>query len=92
MGVEEADWRQAIKDAGRFLDQWSNLTIEFRWTAGDIFDVPHEGKPGGLAWFLAGEAVRSLGREHSVTESGRVFDRLTRAEWINPYLRKDYAR
>ena len=61
------------------------LFAQFDWTPGDIFDVPHDSAAGGLVWFLNGEAVRSVGPEHAVTKSGRVFDRMTRAEWVNPY-------
>jgi hypothetical protein len=77
-GMDEHRWRLAINDAGLFLDQWASLAIEFRWTVGDLFDVPRDGKLGGLVWFLNGDSVRSLGPEHAVTESGRVFDRSMR--------------
>jgi hypothetical protein len=75
-GVTEQAWRQAIDDAGRFLAQWGALADSFGWLPGDLFDVPRDGIQGGLAWFLEGEAVRSLGPEHAVMQSGRVFDRL----------------
>ncbi len=84
IGVGEAAWRQAIDDAGKFLDAWGSLAVEFGWTHGELFDVPHDGK-SGLIWFLAGETLRALGPEHAVTKSGRVFDRMTHDEWINPY-------
>jgi len=42
MGVGEHDWRQAIDAAGRFLDAWASLAVEFGWTAG-----------GGLVGFCA---------------------------------------
>jgi hypothetical protein len=58
--VTEDEWRQAINDAGLFLDRWGS-----------------DSSPGGLVWFLQGEAVRALGPEHAVTESGRTFDRGT---------------
>jgi hypothetical protein len=87
-GVTEAAWRQAVDDAGRFLDQWRNLAAEFEWSPGDLFDAPHDGKLAGLAWWLRGETVRSFGPEHAVTEAGSVFDRLTRSEWQNPYQRR----
>ena len=32
MRVSDDDWRQAIDDAGRFLD-WGTLAVEFQWTA-----------------------------------------------------------
>ena len=42
-------WRQAIDDAGRFLDQWGNLADSFGWLRGDLFDVPRDGAMG-LVW------------------------------------------
>jgi hypothetical protein len=74
--MPEAHWQQAIDDAGRFLDQWGSVAFTLDWTPGDLFDVPANGKPGGLVWSLQGETVRGLGPEQAVTQSGRVFDRL----------------
>jgi hypothetical protein len=45
MRVSDAEWRQAIDDAGRFLDLWGSLAPEFQWTPGDLFDIPGDGKP-----------------------------------------------
>jgi hypothetical protein len=73
--VSEDAWRLAVNDAGLFLDAWGSLAVEFEWTPGDLFDLPRDGKQGGLVWFLNGESVRSLGPEHMVAECGRVFDR-----------------
>jgi hypothetical protein len=86
MRVSDAEWRQAIDDAGRFLDRLGSFAVELQWTAGGVFDVPHDGKPGGLVWFLKGEFVRSLGPEHAVLGNGtRAYDRIARGEWVNPY-------
>ena len=79
-GAPNEEWRQVIDDAGRFLDQWGSRAVEFGWTPGDLFDVPCDGVQGGLAWFLEGEDVRSLGPEHAVTRSGRAFDRLENSQ------------
>jgi hypothetical protein len=46
MRISDAEWRQAIDDAGRFLDQWGSLAIELGWAAGELFDVPRDGRPG----------------------------------------------
>src|ERR1019366_9516260 len=70
----------AIDAAGRFLDQWGSLAVEFQWKPADLFDVPRDGQSGGLVWFLQGEAVRALGPDHAVTTSGRVFDRIIAQE------------
>jgi hypothetical protein len=90
MQVLDDDWRQAIDAAGRFLDTWGSLAVEFQWTPADLFDVPRDGRPGGLLWWRAGETVRALGPKHAVTESERIFDRVTRAEWINPYQKGEH--
>jgi hypothetical protein len=79
-GVSHNQWQRAIADAGRFLEQWGSRSVEFGWTPGDIFDVPNDTGKWGLAWFLNGEKVRSLGPDGAFTTSGRVFDRLTRDE------------
>ncbi|WP_036258180.1 hypothetical protein [Methylocapsa aurea] len=88
IGVSDQEWRQAIAAAGLFLDQWGSLAVQFEWSPGDLFDVPRDGETGGVIWFCHGEEVRSLGPEHAVTASGRVFDRLTRTYWQNPYHQK----
>jgi hypothetical protein len=75
MQVSDEEWRQAIDDAGKFLDTWSSLALEFGWTTGDLFDVPRDGSPGGLVWFLVGETVRALRPALATTESGRDFSR-----------------
>jgi hypothetical protein len=61
-------------DAGLFLDQWSAVADAFGWTLGDVFDFPRDGLLGGLVWWLRGEGARSLGSEHAVTKSGKVYD------------------
>jgi hypothetical protein len=66
-----------VIDAGLFLDRWGSLAHEFQWLPTDLFDVPRDGSSGGLVWSLNGEAVRALGPEHAITETGRVFDRGT---------------
>ena len=55
--------------------QWGSRAVEFGWTAGDLFDVPRDGKPGGLVWFLGGESVQAIGPRRMVTQDGRVFNR-----------------
>jgi hypothetical protein len=74
--VSEAEWSQAIDAAGRFLDEWAGLALDFGWRPLDIFG------PRGLAWFCAGERVRALGPDNAITVSGRIFARLSLAEEI----------
>jgi hypothetical protein len=84
-GVTDAQWQQALDAGGRFLDEWGSLAAEFGWSTGDLFDAPSDGKRGGLIWWITGEAVRSLGGDCAFAASGRIFDRVTRLEWQNPY-------
>jgi hypothetical protein len=65
----EAEWLLALDDAGRFLDDWASLALDFGWQPDDIFGQD------GLAWFGAGERVRALGPENAITVSGRIFTR-----------------
>jgi hypothetical protein len=88
--VSDAVWRQAIADAGRFLDPWGSLAVEFQWAAGDLLDVPRKDGTCGLVWFLKGEQVYSFGPEHAVLWGGRrAFDRIARGEWANPYEKRE---
>jgi hypothetical protein len=73
--IPEPRWPQAVDAVGRFLDEWGSLAETFGWSPSDLFNVPSDGTPGGLAWFLIGETVRALGADHAITISGRVFDR-----------------
>lgn len=72
MTVEEADWRLAIDDAGRFLDAWGAEAAAMQWRAGELFDVPREGEPGGLFWQLKGSRVEALGADHARLSDGGV--------------------
>jgi hypothetical protein len=71
--VSEAEWFRAVDDAGRFLDEWAGLALDFGWRPLDIFG------PDGLALFCAGERVRALGPDNAITASGRIFARLSLA-------------
>jgi hypothetical protein len=84
-GVTEQAWRQAMDDAGRFLDQWGKLADSFGWLPGDLFDVPRDGTMG-LVWWLQGRNVTALGPEHAGVGQP-AYDRVTRRDWVNPYVR-----
>jgi hypothetical protein len=73
--VAEHEWRQAIEDAGHFLDAWGADAATMRWTAGELFAVPRNGRPGGLIWHLAGERVTALGEERARLADGRTMKR-----------------
>ena len=74
--VSDAEWRRALDAGGRFLTAWASMAADWGWTPGDLFDLPRDGRPGGLVWFIEGEEVQAFGPEHARTISGRVFDRL----------------
>jgi hypothetical protein len=78
--VLEDVWRRAVNDAGLFLDEWGREAAEWRWTAGELFDVLRDGRPGGLIWFIQGECLWGLGPEYAVLRSGEhVFDKTNAA-------------
>jgi hypothetical protein len=84
-GVSEERWRQAINDAGRFLNQWGKLADSFGWSPGDLFDVPRDAVKG-LAWWLKGRTVSALGPE--LASVGQpAYDRVMHTDWVNPYTR-----
>jgi hypothetical protein len=70
--VSDAEWRLALDDAGRFLDDWGADAADMQWSPGDLFDVPRPGRPGGLVWRLRGERVESLGWDHARLSDGRI--------------------
>ena len=70
--VSDAQWSRALDDAGRFLDEWGAEAAAMQWSAGELFDIPREGKPGGILWQLKGERVDALGADHVRLSDGRV--------------------
>jgi hypothetical protein len=85
-GISEELWRQAIDDAGRFLNQWGKLADSFGWSPGDLFDVPRDGATG-FVWWLKGRTVSALGPENASVGQA-AYDRVTRTDWVNPYTRQ----
>ena len=75
VAVSDAQWSRALDDAGRFLDAWGRLAAEMQWGAGDLFDLPRDGRPGGLIWQLQGERVEALGADHVRLGDGRTVER-----------------
>jgi hypothetical protein len=75
--VSEAEWRLALDDGGRFLDAWGADAATMKWTAGELFDAPREGRPGGLVWQLKDERVNALGEDRARLTDGRTIKRRT---------------
>jgi len=76
--VSETEWRLALDDGGRFLDAWGADAAKLQWTAGELFDVPRDGRPGGLVWGLKGEPVSALGEDRARLTDGRTIKRQAR--------------
>jgi len=58
-----------------FLDGWGADAAAMEWTAGELFDVPRGGRPGGLVWQLKGERVDALGEDRVRLADGRTIKR-----------------
>jgi hypothetical protein len=74
----ESEWQRALDDGGRFLDAWGADAATMLWLAGELFDVPGDGRPGGLVWQLKGERVTALGEDRARLADGRTFKRHAR--------------
>jgi hypothetical protein len=87
--VADAEWRLAINDAGLFLDAWGADAAAMQWSAGELFDLPRAGRPGGLVWQLNGKGIDALGPDHVRTNDGRVILRGARERRPNSSIRTD---
>jgi hypothetical protein len=70
-------WQTAIFDGATLFGDFGKL-IDNRWTAGDLFDVPHDGNTGGLIWFIKGSPVVAIGRSMAQRQDGRIWRRAER--------------
>jgi hypothetical protein len=71
--ASEAEWRLAIDDGGRLLDAWGADAAAMRWSAGELFDAPRQGRPGGLVWQLNGARISALGENRArLTDGGTI--------------------
>jgi hypothetical protein len=68
--VSEGEWRLALDDGGRFLDQYGKKAAAIGWTPGELFDVG-----AGVVWQLAGELVLGIGSYRVLLQGGRGLDR-----------------
>lgn len=66
-GYAVEEWRIAIDDAGRFLDDFGRKAASLGWQAGDIFGS------SGLAWALRGASVSDLTPSMATLSDGRSF-------------------
>jgi hypothetical protein len=65
--VSEAQWRIALDDGGRFLDQWGFQAVELGWRPGELFEAR-----AGLIWRLYGENIEAIYAYQVRLECGRV--------------------
>ena len=75
-GVTEAEWRQAVDDGGRFLDERGREAAELGWRPGELFDVT-----AGLVWRLAGQRVVYIGADRVHLLDSRVILRMETRGW-----------
>jgi hypothetical protein len=68
-------WQFALTDAAELFSYWGLQLIKLGFTPGDIFDVSHDGKPGGLAWAMQGNLVMALGPGRAQLQDGRIWRR-----------------
>ncbi|WP_404286444.1 hypothetical protein ACD578_15850 [Microvirga sp. RSM25] len=68
-GKAEAEWHQAINDAGLFLDRFGAKAAAFGWSPDDVF-AGH-----GLAWALKGATVTDISTTGASLSDGRTIKR-----------------
>jgi hypothetical protein len=73
--VDPDAWWRAIEDGGLFLDVWGADARKMRWSTGELFDVPSDGRRVGLVWQLKGKRVCALGKDRARLIDGRTFQR-----------------
>jgi hypothetical protein len=66
-------WEAVKHDAAILFGDFGRLLGEYQWGPGDLFDVPHDGKSGGLVWFIKGSPVTAIGHSMAQTQDGRIW-------------------
>jgi hypothetical protein len=66
-GTNEAEWHQAINDAGLFLDSFGAKAAAFGWSPDDVFSK------GGIAWALKGATVTDISTTGATLSDRRTF-------------------
>jgi hypothetical protein len=74
-GVSPTTWEESIYDMAILFVDFGSRLVKLGWTAGDLFDVPHDDKQGGIAWFIKGSPVVALGKTMVSTADGRIYRR-----------------
>src|SRR5262249_54153051 len=72
-GVRPIVWQAATTDAADLFGYWGLQLKNLGFVPGDLFDVPHDGRQGGLAWFKKGSPVLALGRGFANLGDGRIW-------------------
>ena len=66
-------WEAAKHDAAILFGVFGRLPGEYQWAPDDLFDVPHDGKSGGLVWFIKGSPVTAIGHRMAQMQDGRIW-------------------
>ena len=74
VATSETDWRRTVNDAGLILDALAAEAATLQWSAGELFDLPRNGRPGGLVWLLKGVRVEALGADYISLSDGCVIE------------------
>jgi hypothetical protein len=65
-------WQAAISSAADLFGHWGLQLVALGFTPGDVFEIPHSGKQGGLAWFIRGSSAVALGPGFAKLEDGQA--------------------
>jgi hypothetical protein len=63
----------AATDAADVFSYWGIQLRPLGFVPRDLFDVPRDGKQGGLAWFMKGSPVMALGKGMAQFQDGRIW-------------------
>ena len=70
--------REGLNDGHRRTSAGEHERQAAARAAGELFDVPRDGRPGGLVWQLKGERVGTLGEDRARLTHGRMIKRQVR--------------
>lgn len=77
MPARRVAFRLGSRNLRRGAPVWcfGRLLVEYRFTPGDLFDTPQDGKQCDLAWFLKGSPLAALYPRTAQTHDGRIWRR-----------------